>query len=1219
MRIIFVRSVLLFLFLGASNQVLAQNIVTLAEQYAQKQAQAVGIHPEIEWRVSDAIGSTRGIAHVYLQQTYRGIDVEGSMLSIHLKNGKVMHHAGGFVAKIAQLTSGSRRRTESRSALQKALQHLSLFTSASLLATSTPGKENEETFFALNDIARKAVKAELIYMKHTPNDIRLAWDIELHYKQAFHVWSVRVDALSGVVLSSRDQVLHCDFGAADAYELSTKTPTCSHHIAVAASENKQANLLANTYRVLPLTVESPNHGSFATVSNPAAANATASPNGWHDDGNTNYTSTRGNNVLAQEDLDGDDSIGTQADGGAALDFNFVYDNNQAPSVGDNLFASITNLFYWNNIMHDIFYNYGFDEVSGNFQSNNFNRGGTGNDYVIAHAQDGLDTNNANFYAPLDGQNPIMQMFLWDTPNSTTSLQVNSPAAVAGNYPFAIAQFGPSEFSVTGDLVFVSDNSAIPSEGCLVPNNAAAIAGNIAMIDRGSCEFGIKVLNAENAGAIAAIICNNVGGNIVAMAPGVNGASVTIPSIMISQADCATIRAELPGVNVTIVASINQVDSDFDNGIISHEYGHGISIRLTGGRNNSGCLNNAEQMGEGWSDFFGLAVTSLPSHTANTARGIGTYAISQAPTGGGIRPYPYTRNMSINPTTYGNVSNLGFSQPHGIGSIWCTMLWDMYWDLVDQYGYDTDLYNGTGGNNIAMRLVTEACKFQSCQPGFVDGRDAILAADEVIFNGANQCVIWEAFARRGLGYSADQGNSNDRSDGIEAFDLPPSSLIGVQLTKTANNTAVGCDEVITFTLAANAPLSLSCIPSPSNIAVQDILPDGLSYVNGSASDGGIESNGVLTWPILANFNSPINYTYQATVDCASIPAATPTTIIDDDVENSVNSLITTSNSSGLSNWLINSTQSFSGSNSWYAQELEANPVFQENQYLTIGPMLLRDESEFSFQHLFDTEDGWDGGQVEISIDDGATWQDLGNDMTQNPYNSFFNNNPNNAAFSGLSNGNGSWIETKIDLSDYEGCTIRIRFRFYYDAFAIGVASNSINDGWYIDDIKITTGVNTYLVNKASLSGEGMTFNTAACIELNTISVALKTMLKGAYTSGVNMNAALGAQSLLPNIEPYTSLGYVHAGGGGDEEVIDPTVLSLTGNNAIVDWVLVELRSPTAPATIIASRSALLQADGDIVDIDGISPVSFYAPAGNYHVAVRHRNHLGVMTGAAVSLN
>ena len=112
-----------------------------------------------------------------------------------------------------------------------------------------------------------------------------------------------------------------------------------------------------------------------------------------------------------------------------------------------------------------------------------------------------------------------------------------------------------------------------------------------------------------------------------------------------------------------------------------------------------------------------------------------------------------------------------TQPHGIGFVWATMLWDMTWLLIDEYGYDSDLYNGTGGNNIAIQLVMDGMKLQNCSPGFVDGRDAILEADELANDGVNRCLIWDAFANRGLGFSADQGNSSSRTDQIEAFDLP----------------------------------------------------------------------------------------------------------------------------------------------------------------------------------------------------------------------------------------------------------------------------------------------------------------------------------------------------------------------------------------------------------------------------------------------------------------
>ena len=80
-----------------------------------------------------------------------------------------------------------------------------------------------------------------------------------------------------------------------------------------------------------------------------------------------------------------------------------------------------------------------------------------------------------------------------------------------------------------------------------------------------------------------------------------------------------------------------------------------------------------------------------------------------------------------------------------------------------------------------------------------------------------------------------------------------------------------------------------------------------------------------------------------------------------------------------------------------------------------------------------------------------------------------------------------------------------------------------------------------------------------------------------------------------------------------------MLAVTGNNAIVDWLVVELRGTSFPFPVIASRSALVQRDGDVVDVDGVSPVGVSAPAGSFRVAIRHRNHLGVMTATAVALS
>jgi hypothetical protein len=128
----------------------------------------------------------------------------------------------------------------------------------------------------------------------------------------------------------------------------------------------------------------------------------------------------------------------------------------------------------------------------------------------------------------------------------------------------------------------------------------------------------------------------------------------------------------------------------------------------------------------------------------------------------------------------------------------------------------------------------------------------------------------------------------------------------------------------------------------------------------------------------------------------------------------------------------------------------------------------------------------------------------------------------------------------------------------------------------------------------------------------------TWLGGAFDelSGL-MHDSLRTLGLLPTLEPYTALGYTHSGSGGSESCA-PALLGTTGPTAIVDWVLLELRDPAQPATVLHSRSALLRRDGRITDKDGISPVAFDAPVGSYLVALRHRNHLSVMSAAPLSL-
>jgi lysyl endopeptidase len=139
----------------------------------------------------------------------------------------------------------------------------------------------------------------------------------------------------------------------------------------------------------------------------------------------------------------------------------------------------------------------------------------------------------------------------------------------------------------------------------------------------------------------------------------------------------------------------------------------------------------------------------------------------------------------------------------------------------------------------------------------------------------------------------------------------------------------------------------------------------------------------------------------------------------------------------------------------------------------------------------------------------------------------------------------------------------------------------------------------------------------CVQQN-VQLAARVRLEGPYVSAtLLMNDNLRSSGYLPLVEPYSAMGFTQVGSGG--ESMQVSVLSVTGTNAIVDWVLVELRTGSPGYTVVATRNALLQRDGDIVATDGTSPVSFSVAPGNYHIAVRHRNHLGIMSANAIALS
>ncbi|MEZ4687329.1 MAG: DUF5011 domain-containing protein [Bacteroidia bacterium] len=146
------------------------------------------------------------------------------------------------------------------------------------------------------------------------------------------------------------------------------------------------------------------------------------------------------------------------------------------------------------------------------------------------------------------------------------------------------------------------------------------------------------------------------------------------------------------------------------------------------------------------------------------------------------------------------------------------------------------------------------------------------------------------------------------------------------------------------------------------------------------------------------------------------------------------------------------------------------------------------------------------------------------------------------------------------------------------------------------------------------GNGCSFTAQIIITIRSCSstLAAKALLEGAYdTASGRMHDGLRSNNLVPNTEPYSAMGYQFIGGGG--ETMDSGVLATGGSNAIVDWVVLELRDSADPRMVRYSRAALLQSDGDVVDTDGLSALSLDSLAtGSYYLAIWHRNHLGVMT-------
>jgi uncharacterized repeat protein (TIGR01451 family) len=1030
-----------------------QDLLPLAKSYLDQKYPGLTKQADIDWIITDQSTNARTqVTYLYLRQTQQGIEIVNANINMAIKNGVVVHQTGKIISKIKQKELSKSPNISAEGAIQRAAEQLSLSISEPLTQQQNKNPNSRATIYSEGGISLEPIPTKMVYWQNAEGKLVLAWDLSIYPLDQENWWSLRIDAQTGTILEKGNWVTKCQFDPiphVHTQKGASNTVTASSLIPNWVNHQIPTPITGEQYNVFAYPIESPNHGTLTIEANPF--NAGVSPFGWHDTNGTTgaeFTITRGNNVHAYEDRNNLNTPGFSPDGGASLNFDFPIDFDTNPDVYQS--ASITNLFYWNNIIHDVFSFYGFDEQSGNFQSTNYSGQGIGNDDVRAEDQDGSGTNNANFGTPPEGSRPRMQMFLWSSGGGGFQLIINSPSTIAGTYTAAGANFGGSlDAPLTGDLVLVNDGTTNPNEGCNALLNSVEVGGKIAIVDRGNCTFVQKVTQAQNAGAIGVIVVNNVAGNPTTL--GGTDASITIPAIMVSQATGILIKNNLPGVNATMNDDTRFISSSLDNGIIVHEYGHGISNRLTGGPSNSGCLGTTEQMGEGWSDYFGLILTIKAGDVGTTPRGIGTYAVGQPITGGGIRPAPYTTNMSINPFTYANLGSSNISQPHGIGFIWCSTIWDMTWLFIERYGFDEDVYEGTGGNNIALQLVMDGLKLQPCGPGFIDGRDAILLADQLNNGGANQDIIWEAFSGRGLGADADQGDPNDRNDGSVSFEMPKN----LQITKSVDKSFAETGDILTYQITVKNILN----ETELNILVEDILDAGLTLVDGSLSTGGsIDGNVIRFTKNQLAAQESVTFSFQAEITQTE---GTQVLFLDDQengADNWTSTAITNTNQ-----WTLQGNNPNGGSNAWFVRN--AGSVSLQNLTLDEAfPIGL--QSELAIWHSYNTEADYDGGVIEISTDGGVNWNSLGALMMGNGYNSTLSNEFDNPiggrdAFSGNSNG---YVRTVINLSSFAGQSARIRFRFGSDA---GVGG----EGWYIDEVYVYEGNEESITNEACLTYTG----------------------------------------------------------------------------------------------------------------------------------------------------
>ena len=811
------------------------------------------------------------------------------------------------------------------------------------------------------------------------------------------------------------------------------------------------------------------------------------------------TQTLGNNVDAYVDLSAPDgfSVGDfRATTTSANTFDRTYDVTQAPGVSsDQRMAAITQMFYNDNFFHDWYYDSGFDEASGNGQTNNFGRGGLGGDPMHAEGQDYSGTNNANMSTPPDGSSARMQMYVFNL--SGSGVTVSAPPSIAGPYAAGVATgFGPQTFSLTANVVV-----GTPSDGCSALTNAASVAGKICLLDRGTCSFLIKAQAAQTAGAVGCIIADNAA---AFLPPAMGGTgSLTIPVLSMTQAAGNAIKAALASNTVTLQmvrqASLSR-DGTVDNQVMAHEWGHFISNRLIG--NAAGLSTNmAGGLGEGWADFHAMLMTvrSEDISVGANSNWNGVYALAGyalLPSVGtsnafyfGIRRVPYSSDMTKNGLTFKHIQN-GIALPttpptafgtdgsnnaevHNTGEVWCTMLWECYSALLRD---NIRLTFAQAQQRMKDYLVL-AYKLTPNAPTLLDARDALLLA-AYSNDHADFQLFWTAFAKRGAGAGAIAPDrfSATNATVVESFVTGGElSLVGTSLAISVND----CDHdgYLDNGEVGHVTLTLENVGSSTLTSTTATFSSTNPHIS---FPGGNTATFAKTQPF---------QTGSVTVPVKLLGAAGPEVV---DIAASYNDpglavagpLVAHNYSWGNTDEVPSSTESVetntlpwtmagspAGDGQWTTTLVGAGdkrflgPDVGEiaDHTLTSPPLQVAATGNFSFtfQHNFDFErdasNFYDGGVVEISSDGGTTWSDISFALSPGYTSTLFSQSGNpiggRGAYCGQSAGYPGLITVTASLGTaYQGQTVRVRFRVGCDA---GVGAQ----GWQIATLTFNNILNT----------------------------------------------------------------------------------------------------------------------------------------------------------------